>query len=59
MSIISNEIINQSINFVAFPMPIRMVLALTFLALCILCLVNFATGIIRDRAINKKLRSKK
>jgi len=59
MNIISNELINQGMSFVAFPMPIRMALALTFLALFILCLVNFATGIIRDRAINKKLRSKK
>lgn len=59
MNILSNELMNQGVNFVAFPMPVRMVLALTFLALCILCLVNFATGIARDRAINQKLRSKK
>jgi len=35
------------------------ILVLTFIFLFILCLVNFATGLARDRAINKKLRSKK
>jgi len=47
-------LINQGMSFVAFPMPIRMALVLTFLALFILCMINFAVGISRDRAMAKQ-----
>lgn len=59
MNIISSEIIQQGINFVAFPMPVRTVLVLTFIALCILCLVNFAMGIKREKAISNAVKKER